>query len=444
MEWPPSGQRRGKTSWRRHQLGIIQRGGIFAAFFAVMMLLLSLMLSTVLWPAANSMLQGRLTQGYRAIPNPHPGLVHTGLLQWEGVTQTTAPSVPVAAPTAGIEVDPAFASYYRQHGGASQLGTPLTPAFESSDGLMQFFTNTALIQMPSMPQGIRGDTTANSGPLGELISAGIHDPQSGIVELPLLHSLLTAGSLATLGGSSITYADLRAAADPSRRVVENAGVTSQNWVFVPEAAAGKKFAGHCVPVALWRFINEPSVAPDGWLTDVGEPLTEALPITVTGSDGTVHHEVVQAFWQTAFVIDEDRLDANGNPVIQRLSLGHDYLATLGYPAASVAPGTSAWVAAAATITLAPAGSAVAHLGTRWPVTLNGPTLWIKGKLWYSVTWQTGNRTGLQGWLLAATLTSTAPPAGAAGRGVTSIDALSPVLASYLAQLDGDAGVAIST
>jgi hypothetical protein len=407
------------------------------------MLSLSFLITSTVWPVANNLLHGRLQRGYRAIPNPHPGIVYSGLLQWTGETRTTVPKVTINTSSDGLNVAPAFQAYYQQHGGAAHLGAPITTPFVSSAGLMQVFTTTALVLVPHPgPTSARTPSADTSDEWAELVDQGIHDQHSGIVELPLLHSLLTAGSLARVAGSNITYADMRAATSPSRRVSERTNVSSPDWVFVPEDQSGNASTGHRVPVTLWQYINDPTNTPDGWLTDVGEPLTEALPFSATASDGTIHQEYIQAFWQTAFVVDEDTLDASGDPHIQRVSLGEDYLATLGYPAATTQAGTQNWTAKLTSITSAPGGPALAHVASNWPVTLSGSTRWVAGTLWYAVTWQAGHQTGLNGWILASALTSSAPPAGSAGMGMAGIDALSPPLATYLGQFDGGAAMAV--
>ena len=41
--------------------------------------------------------------------------------------------------------------------------------------------------------------------------------------------------------------------------------------------------------------------------------------------------LVQAFWRDALLLDESALDASGQPLMQRLESGVDYLRTFGPP-----------------------------------------------------------------------------------------------------------------
>jgi hypothetical protein len=420
---------------------------------AVSLLLLSLLVTSSIWPAARVLLATH-RQTLHAKP-PAPAMSErsaqaiSGALDWDDATQTTQASVSVPTTAqAGATLDPAFQAYYQKHGGTAALGTPLTPGFQTPDGWMQFFTNTALLQpahaatATSTPAAGLGGT---NDPITTLIHQGIHDSATGIVELPLLHSLLVAGSEASLLGPAggMTYIDLRTATASQHMVIGSLDKSSADTVFVPEGIVSGKLAGHQVPTALWDFINSPSVAPDGWQVDFGVPLTEALPGTLTASNGSVHQVLIQAFWQTVLVLDQDDTDASGAPLIQRLALGHDYLATFGYPAATTTAGVKVWLNGSTVVRGAPAesGVALAHLGLNWPVTLSGAAQWVAGALWYQITWHAARDSGT-GWLPASTTTSSAPPAGSNGMGQASLDALSPSLAGYLAQLNGDAGVAI--
>jgi hypothetical protein len=420
---------------------------VFALLLVALTIVVLLALTVAEGLTAGALLPGpvaRTAQGKPTLLTPSPGLSSGGPLPWTGGTVTTASGVVVNTSSRGLSVAPAFHSYYQRHGGATQLGAPITPPFSSAAGLTQFFPATALVFVA--PASSPRHVAAPADPRwGEVLANGIHDPQSGTVELPLLHSLLTVGSLAPIADSPFTYADLRAATDPTQRVVEPAGASSGDGVFVPEAPAGKQFAGHWVPSALWHYINQPQSAPEGWRIDVGQPLTEALPFTRTAGHGTIHHAFLQVFWQTALVVDQDTRDASGTPLIERVRLGQDYLATLDYPTAITPAGTSQWVTTATDVTATPGGPGVAQVGAQWPLTLSGSAQWVAGRLWYAITWRAGNQTAMEqaamrGWILAATLTDSAPPPGYVGRGIASLAALSPTLATSVQALHGAAGV----
>ncbi|MBF6590563.1 MAG: serine hydrolase [Ktedonobacterales bacterium] len=426
-----------------------KRQGATATASAVLLLLLSLVVTSSVWPAASHLLPSARGPIQRptstTVPPSHPTAVPTGPAQWVGDTRTTTPGATAAAVVAptNAPVDQAFRAYYTKHGGAAQFGAPVTPAFAARDGWIQFFATTALL-VPAR-QAPSPASAENSDSLTKLIGESVRDDASGVVELPLLHSLLTAGSQQPLGGTGgqITYVDLRQAALPSGRVSENPAANPAGMVFIAEGMEGGKSVGHQIPVVLWRFITRADVSPDGWQVDFGVPLTEALSLTVT-RDGTPHHELVQAFWETALVTDLDALDANGVPTTQRLNLGLDYLQTFGYPTATTPPGVAAWTLSAdAVVRGAPAatGAPQVRLGRNWPTTLTGVASWIAGALWYQITWQVAHRKGT-GWLAASVLTRTAPAKGLNGAGVATLETLSPDLAAYVTKLDGDAGVAI--
>jgi beta-lactamase class A len=350
----------------------------------------------------------------------------------------------LAAATASgsIAVDPAFQSYYSRHGGADQLGQPITPAFPTADGLLQVFSTTALMLPSAGAVAAEADATS-SDPLIGMLRDGVHDRRSTVVELALLHNLLSAGSEDVIGGagSTLTYVSLRSATYPTKRLTESPVKDLPDSVFVSEQADQGKYSGHRVPIGLWNYMNQPTVAPDGWEQDFGQPLTEALPLTLTDANGTVHHELVQAFWQTTFIVDADTLDAPDGPTIHRAAIGQDYLTTFGFPAVKMTPGASAWVSAWTSPRGAPTttGAVLSTLGPAWPITLSGSTSWVSGALWYQVTWHTAKHTG-SGWIPAAEVTETQPASGSVP--MANMDTLSPDLTAYLANLSGTAGVAI--
>ena len=53
---------------------------------------------------------------------------------------------------------------------------------------------------------------------------------------------------------------------------------------------------------------------DGWKMDFGDPLTEALSFTIR-KEGSIHHLLVQVFWRDGVLLDQDSLDASGQPQI---------------------------------------------------------------------------------------------------------------------------------
>jgi beta-lactamase class A len=136
----------------------------------------------------------------------------------------------------------------------------------------------------------------------------------------------------------------------------------------------------------------------------------------------------QAFWRDAVEIDQDTLDASGQPQVQRLDTGLAYLRTAGPPPVEFSSPQMVWSQGDTALLDAPgSGQPVAHIGQNFPLTLMGGS-WNAGALWYQAQWTVPKSTG-SGWIPATAITFASPgnvPAWA------SFDVLSPGLARYLA------------
>ncbi len=351
-------------------------------------------------------------------------------------------------------VDPVFTAYYAAHDGQNTLGPAITPPFPSNLGNTQFFMGGALVSAADeTPNRIASEASDGPGDLDPgLARDGVDDSENGVIALPLGQELLALGSAAPIGGdnSGATYATLRAAARPSAflaaptpsksdRVIRAAGapevILSSARAFVVEGKRGGQVAGHSIPLALWAYITRPDVAPQGWAVDIGEPLTEPLSVTAT-RDGARHHLLVQAFAQMTLIADLDQRDASGAPAITTQPAGRDYLLTAGGPTVHASAQTLRWVTADGALRTVAGGSAVAvGLNANSAVTLSGAALWVKGDLWYGVSWRTPSRNGAA-WVDASALTDARPTAIP----VNGFDALSPDLAKYLAGRGQNIGV----
>jgi len=209
-----------------------------------------------------------------------------------------------------------------------------------------------------------------------------------------------------------------------------APATSQG-AFIKGGTRAGKAVGHVIPRSLWNYITRTDISPDGWQMDFGSPLTEALAFSLS-KDGHVHHMLVQGFWRDAVILDQDSVDAAGQPLIERLETGVAYLRTVGPPAVSVQAQQTIWTQSdTALLDTAGTGLAVAHLEEDFPLTLLGETTWKMGMLWYHVQWSVPKQL-VSGWVSAAAATFSSP-GDVPGR--ASIDALSSDLATYLASLD---------
>jgi len=365
-------------------------------------------------------------------------VVMNGSDQWVGVNKLTAmTSAPFLPPDTGtLEVSPLFASYYQRQQLARSLGDPITVAFPTTRGWVQFFSGGALLSPAPQPASIQ--YPANG--FASLAYQSQLDPTTSIVRLPLLQELLSIGSLAPVGGSGsdLTYVDLRKATSPELMrpaparnpalSTPNPGPsTMNNGVFIPCGKRGNQVVGHFIVQPFWNYLQRSDVAPNGWEDDFGLPLTEALAFTLT-DHGTMHQMQVQLFAHAGLILD---LSAGGQPVIRLLAHGVDYLRTLGPPPVVLSLWQTAWTLSATALLQTPgSGQVLAHVGLYFPLELSGQTNWTAGMLWYQVQWSSPQQS-YAGWVAASALSFTSPgnqPAWA------SIDALSPDLLTYLTQI----------
>ena len=398
------------------------------------MILLVLIGSTALLYSGYAL--SRALQGSPVTPAESTTKATNGATRWVGDSTVTSPrfDFPVAGSSPAPAVSPIFARYYSSHSGASSLGSPLTAAFPTQQGWIQFFTWGELL-LPAAQQGYAADAS-----LVDLADAGIRDPSSGIKRLALLQALLTIGSKAPIGvdGSSFTYVDLRKATNPALLLpaptashTPSANSSSSQGTFILGGIHAGKPVGHLIPTVVWHYINRADISPDGWKTDFGAPLTEALAFRVREA-GSVHHLLVQAFWRDGVLLDQDSLDATGQPQIQRLDSGIAYLRTAGPPRVTLSPHQGTWAQGNTTLLQGPGtGQAVAHVGQQFPLTLLGQSSWKAGQLWYHVQWTAAKQTGA-GWVAASAISFSSPGNVA---GWSSFDVLSPSLAAYLDSLE---------
>src|SRR5262245_39737443 len=230
-------------------------------------------------------------------------------------------------------IDTAFQSFYDAHAGSQLLGTPITTAFPTKQGLIQFFRSGALL-LPQM-----GHAPLSSTQSGEAAAAALD--ASGILWMPLLDTLLELGSQAPVGGdiSSLSYLDLRRAAVASASLPQ-AGIFSDPPISPATATKSdssnsnallqRLMLGHAISAAVWDFITRADVSPDGWAVTFGLPLTDALPLVLI-TRGALHRGSVQVFMRGAVLVDETLHTASGQSGAKRLETGVAYLETVGLP-----------------------------------------------------------------------------------------------------------------
>jgi hypothetical protein len=205
-----------------------------------------------------------------------------------------------------------FRDYYYAHDGGRLLGQPLSDTRLENGRRVQYFE-----------KGRLEDHTATGAPAEWRIQFGL-----------LGAALATAGGPRPVGGdaSSLTYADLRDLALPEQRrpaPPDWAGISptdSGDPVFVPVDDALRAAPGHYVPARFWGYITQPALFPAGWLHDIGLPLTEAVPATVTktvAGERVRRTITVQLFERTVLTDDPANPDAFQ---IERANVGADYLA----------------------------------------------------------------------------------------------------------------------
>lgn len=403
---------------------------------AALLMLLPVVLASTLWPAIG------ITTPFGGPPDHIP----RGASAWATANGHT-PLAPAnsAFGTLNYPVDQQFATAYAARGGQNALGAAVTPAFTCNLGLIQFFAAGALLRENAHAGSANATVAGDLDP--DLARDGVRDPESGAVWLPLSHTLLTEGSAAPIGGanSSATYATLRAGASAAQLEPKPAGsshikanaplpqtIFQGDSAFIVEGVRAGTLVGHSIPAPIWAYINQEQIAPDGWLSDIGEPVTGPLSVTVT-SGVQERHLLAQVFWQTVIVTDQD------DPQLTWIEpVGLDYLRTVGAPAARVTVGSHVWTTQDAALRTSAGASGVAvSLGANAAVTLTGATQWSSAALWYAAHWSTSSRSG-SAWVAASALTATKP----SGLVSAGFDAISPSLASYLSSHGDDVGAVV--
>src|SRR5262249_15157824 len=204
------------------------------------------------------------------------------------------------------------------------LGAPVPPPLPPHAGWPAFFG--------AGPSPIPSAASDGGAPPAQAAS------DASFQQMDVVLQLLISGSLVHVGGedSSLTYADLRAAAMPDLMTPRPDQTTladavqqpdSPLGIFVAEGQRAGIAVGHSISRLLWNYITNQQMAPDGGDEDVGLPLTEAFPATATRA-GALHHLLVQAFQHAVLVLDQDAADASGHPAIAPLDVGVAYLRTL--------------------------------------------------------------------------------------------------------------------
>jgi hypothetical protein len=227
---------------------------------------------------------------------------------------------PAPAPLARAQlvgVEGRFAPYYQDHDGIRLLGHPLTQLHEVEGFAVQYFEKGRL-------EDHRG---------------AVANPAWAMMLGRLTAELLDgAADDVAVSGTSLTYGALRAAARPERRVAPPPGFRGGvqeitrpalgRAVFIPVDSALRPAPGYYVPWVFWDYMSRPERFPDGWLHDLGLPLSPPLAAEAH-KGGSIRPVVLQAFER--MVLSFDPLNPPSWEV-ERGNLGADALHTIGVPA----------------------------------------------------------------------------------------------------------------
>jgi hypothetical protein len=268
------------------------------------------------------------------------------LLTWLALAALVLTPALAGAQSGATGVAEPFRDYYARHQGMRVLGHPLTGQIELEGGYpAQLFEKGRIedhrreVAEPDW-QFMYGRLTA------ELIE---RDPGGAVSE------------------TTLTYGDLRVAADPSARRPPPPGFRGgtaplEDGVFVPYDAALRPAPGAIVPLYFWRYIGRRDLFPGGWLHDIGLPMTDVVQAWAYKA-GAWREIRMQAFERSVLTFDP------ANPAewqVERGNIGADALRSLAPTSPIKIP------AAGARVTLplhmlarvgAPGGRVVARL--RW-------------------------------------------------------------------------------
>jgi hypothetical protein len=193
--------------------------------------------------------------------------------------------------------------------GSYLLGQPVTPAFFDGTRRIQFFEKGKL----------------------EDHSAETSDPVWRFSYGLIVEELVRMGPNLPVGGerSTVTYTTLREQAAEGKRTPPPAGFRSgvvlnkDGSVFIPFSATLQAAPGHIVAPIFWIVLTSDRRSPQGWLHDVGLPLTPAITATVDKGPAKGRRVLIQAFQRAIFVYDGQNPPGQQ---VEKWTAGRDYLA----------------------------------------------------------------------------------------------------------------------
>lgn len=215
--------------------------------------------------------------------------------------------LPAGQGRADPQVDERFQEYYRQYDGMRVLGYPLTELVEVAGYPAQYFEKGRL-----------------EDHRGEPVAAGW-----ALMYGRLAAELIEQDAAASVSGTSLSYADLRHAADPLYRhappnSLRGGTAPAHDGVFVPYDSQLRPAPGYYIAPFFWAYINRPELFPGGWLHDVGLPLADVQQATAL-KQGELRTIIIQAFERAILTYDAH------NPAgwqVERANIGSDALGAL--------------------------------------------------------------------------------------------------------------------
>lgn len=236
--------------------------------------------------------------GLAATPGGYFAATSSGVYRW-----------PVGAAQSGPDVAPRFAAHYEEIDGLRLLGNPITGEITRAPMPRQFFEKGLLEDHMA--------TLGAAGPWGYMYGLLVDELQATRVNLPV------GGDRSTVTYATINdYAAPELRSDPSFGGNPGLGPRPGGGVFIPYTPDLSPAPGHIVPNYFWAYLNRDDLFPNGWLHDVGLPMTGVMDAVVDKGDARGRRIKLQAFQRTVLTYDPF------NPPewqIERANVGTDYL-----------------------------------------------------------------------------------------------------------------------
>jgi hypothetical protein len=230
-------------------------------------------------------------------------------LLWFASSAMLLALLPRAQAQASPAVAEPFRAYYEQHQGMRILGYPMTGLIEINGYQVQYFE-----------KGRLEDHRAEQNTAKWRFMYG-----------RLAVELLERVRYATISGTLLTYADLgrhhQSDLLPAPPGFSGGVVDISAGTFVPYDAQLRPAHGYIVPAYFWEYITRNELFPDGWLHDIGLPITGVFQTTIS-KNGKLRNITMQAFERTVLTYDSQ------NPTdwqVERANIGVDAVRMLPSP-----------------------------------------------------------------------------------------------------------------